>query len=159
MTNSKMTQRILKVKSALICLLTMLIWACVQPPYYTEHKIIDNDTWYRLDTVVVKVPNAPKDIRKDLTIGVRYTTKYEYKDFCIGIRLLDNKKLIKTDTLKFNFYSDKDIPEGNGAFYKEIQKKSSEISIKKDHNYEIQIYHIMRLDPILGVSNLTVNIE
>ena len=140
-------------------MLTSVVWACQTPPYYTQHTCIKDECWYNHDTVVFRTPKAERTANYDVVLNLRYTPTYKYKSISVAVKTYDNKKLVRTDTLSYKCFSDNDVAEGKGAYYKEQSAQLPQLQMHKGHIYTMKIYHIMRLDPLNGISNISINIE
>lgn len=153
----------------------LLISACGKSHYYIGHSDIEDECWSSKDTLSFEVPgdlfdDAPRT--RMLTANVRFTDAYKYRKISLGVKVYKkvqvnidkNKKkeksvLVKTDTLHFELYDEKGQINGSGSTFIESKDESFEFELEPYVPHTIKVFHLMRLDPLDGISNVVVRID
>lgn len=150
------------LKYALLLFTLLTISSCGRGPYFIAHSDINEDGWNSRDTCVFELPVDSDDCypyTKILTASVRYTDLYKYRNLCIGVQVYDEKKLVRTDTLDFELYKPNGENNGNGANFFESEELFYDVEICSKTPHLIKVYHIMRLDPLVGITNVVVQLD
>lgn len=147
--------------AALVCCLAMIVCSCKDNVFFTAHHHFDESLWYSEDTIRIPIQqfltykSGQKQKEIQLNIGIRYTDKYKYRTLYIETQISDTSKVIGCDTLQFLF-SDKG--EDGFRFRKQTQQL---LRILPDsiRTYTLSITHIMKQDPLEGITDLMVGCE
>lgn len=142
-----------------------LLCACSGSPCLSGYSHVDINSWYADDTVVMNVQSADTSLHQavetvmDMRVGVRFTEQYKYRNLALEVQLICDGTLAKRDTVLFETYNDKDKANGRGLLYHDMEKNLSSVSIDPSRKYDVRIRHIMRQNPLSGISEVSVVLE
>ncbi len=151
------------VRIVLSFLVVFVLSACNNNVYYTGYSDIPDGRWDSRDTLVFDVPDEPNDdtsrIPKTLAAIVRYTDAYKYRKITIGVDFCSKDgQVISKDTLTFELFNKNGESNGTGTVYLESEEKSFDVKMTPYSPKLIRVYHMMRLDPLEGISNVVVSL-
>ncbi len=139
--------------------LMVTVWSCNKMPYYAQYSNLEQQTWDSRDTLLFELHDADTTALQHLSLGVRVTEDYHYRKLTLGIDVYDNGKRLSHDVVPFELFTKKGERNGDGVVYTEAEHDVRPLSIQKGHTYRFKVYHIMRLDPLHGVSNVFIQIS
>ncbi len=143
----------------LLCVFSFSVISCQKAPVYTAYKDLNASMWYGSDTVLFSMPKYIGDIDGELSLGVRYTSEYEYRNLALCMSLYEDKILVRRDTLRYVLFSDCDEAVGSGAYFRDEQLNVGQVTMRHGHRYSVRVHHLMRKDPIVGIKNIFVNFK
>ncbi len=147
------------LRFVLSVLLTFMIWSCNRMPYYAQYVNLERQTWDSHDTLRFELHEADTTVLQHLSLGVRATGAYEYRKLNVGIEVFDKGKVCHKDVLSYELYDADGERKGDGTIYSENERYVCPLQIKKGHTYTFKVYHLMRLDPLVGISNVFIQIS
>lgn len=142
-----------------------LLCACNGSPCLSDYSHVDIDGWYADDTVLMNVQRADTSIHNAIEkemamrVGVRFTELYEYRNLALEVQLLCNDAVAQRDTVYYTLYNNKDRANGRGLLYHDVEMEVSTVSIDPSKKYDVSIRHIMRQNPLSGISEVSVVLE
>ena len=140
-------------------LLVAMMWSCNKMPYYAQYANIENQHWDSRDTLLFELHDADTTVLQHLSLGVRAIDAYKYRKLNLGIDVYDNGKKCSSNVIAYELFSERGIRKGDGVVYSENEKYVRSLNIVKGHTYRFKVYHLMRLDPIDGISNVYIQIS
>lgn len=134
---------------------------------FIASTVVDTERWYMDDTAVFEMPaSVDEDAEphiQSLSASVRFTEAYQYGNLSLGVKVYKNDEiktqLVKTDTLNFDLFKENGDDNGAGSVFLESKQSSLDIEIDPSASYTIKVYHIMRLDPISGITNVMIQVS
>jgi len=146
-------------------LLGMLLCSCQGSPGFSNYSTVDREGWYREDTVVLPVWQ-PDPLRRagleqqlDLTVCVRYTDEYRYRNLALLMEMVSDRELVVRDTLRFSMFDENDYVQGRGLGRYSQTVHSARVALQPDRPYEVRITHLMRLNPVRGVTDISFSLD
>lgn len=142
-------------------LLSMLcIASCSGNPFFVCTESVPTKGWYASDTIVIPINcNAPHLSAEDFNrphnihVGVRTNAAYAYGNLSILVELTRRDKVICRDTLRVT------PTEEHTLFQNHPTLDIPNVRLSQFYPYAIRVTHLMRLNPLLGVSDVRVEIE
>ena len=150
------------LRIALSLLVVFVLCAC-NNTYFTSYADLPEGKWDSRDTLVFEVPGDPindtRVVKKTLAARVRYTNAYKYRKVSLGVDFCsEDGKVIKKDTLTFELFDKNGGRNGNGTVYLESEEKSFDVEMTPSSSNVLRVYHLMRLDPLEGISNVVISL-
>lgn len=138
----------------------LLLAACHDNTMYMKYKSVDAREWHAHDTLVYKLPEIENDMNVSVTVGVRTLQSFKYDNLAVVAKLYEGKHLISQDTVNYIILDKNGENIGTGFPYAEhFRNISHRYALKAKKKYKIKLTHIMRLDPLDGVSDVGITIE
>ena len=128
-------------------------------PYYAQYVDLEGQTWDSRDTLRFEMYEADTTGIRHLSLGIRATDAYEYRKLNVGIKVFDNGKVCHKDVLSYELYDADGERKGDGTIYSENERYVCPLHITKGHTYTFKVYHLMRLDPLVGISNVYIQVK
>lgn len=138
-----------------------LFCSCQERPLFSGYAHVDRTGWYSEDTVVMEVQKADTTRRKapeqlvNLSVGIRYTTEYEYRDFSLLVELVSGQRVVARDTVLFHLFDDENRALGRGLERFDQVQPSLQVRLKSDKPYVVRMTHLMRLNPVQGITEVS----
>lgn len=138
----------------------MIITSCQDSPFFIEYTPVDTSGWDSHDYQRYCIGSSPTDRTASFTVGVRTTPLYPHTNISLRVRLFEQGRVVMTDTVHFNL-------EGRDhlSLSQALPLSTHELPLhktyplKKDSIYRLRIYHIMRLDPLPGISDVGITVR
>lgn len=132
----------------LMCGVSMLLMAaCEDGLYYTEYKELSPCEWDSRDTLVFEIPVSERDVDADVTFGVRYTSKFNYREMVVGVEQLCDGHAVAVTPVNIQMYEG-DRASGDGMLVKCSYSQPLRLRMKAGHRYVFRLKHRMRLNPL-----------
>lgn len=138
----------------------MCIASCSSNPFFVCTENIPTEGWYSSDTIVIPIdcraPHLSQDdfsTLHDIHFGIRTTATYAYRNLDVLVELAKNTKIIHRDTLSVT------TSQQHNLFPNHAGLTIPGIKFSQRHNYSLRVSHLMRLDPLPGVSDIRIEIE
>lgn len=140
----------------LLWLTLLMLTACKDNVYFSAVSHLDNNQWYREDTLNMDVGQSnlyermPGDSIVCLNIGIRYTDSYRFQKLYMEVELCDSTEMLRRDTMEF------DIPAngGEGFRYREQMKEFCSFVPHDSIGYKLRVSHIMTQNPLEGICDI-----
>lgn len=133
--------------------------SCQDSLFYSEYKDIPNAQWDSRDTIIFQLPNTEYPLDATLLVCVRTRQGSDYKKVVLSVEHLCDDTLLSADTLHLALYDSKGLPLGQAFPFSNYSSRSLPIHVVKDAHHTIRITHIMRQNPLDGVSDVGVFVE
>lgn len=142
----------------------LLLASCIDTPYFAYNSDIPVEGWYARDTIVIPIqPTTPNTHEQDthtIKVGIRNTHEYAYQSLYLLVETVEGEKILSRDTISFNISDIKGRNTGTGVAYRSHTTKTIRNQrFHPDSTHTLRISHIMRMDPIAGISNICVEVE
>ena len=147
------------IKLVLFVVFVSMMWSCKKMPYYAQYADVENQVWDRRDTLLFELHKADTTAFQHLNIGVRATDMYKYRKLSLGVEVYDNGKKLSRNVVHYELFSERGLRKGDGVIYFDSEQHVCPINIVKGHTYRFKVYHLMRLDPIVGICNVFVQVS
>lgn len=133
-----------------------LLVACYDGLLFSDYKSVDAQSWYASDTLVFKLPKVEEDATRDVNVKLRALQTYSYSNMALAVHLVEGQKTVSVDTVRFTIYDKEGKATGAGFPFIEYSSIIKDVHFKADKAYKIKIIHVMRLDPIEGISQVGI---
>ncbi len=141
----------------MLCL--TLLMACQDNLYYALYQDMPKHQWDSNDSLCFSIPPTEQDLDVAVTLGVRTTTSFQYKDIVVRAELLDGDSVISTTPMTLMLYNNKDESSSQGVFVTENYSKPQSLHMRANHNYTLRVAHLMRLNPLEEVQSVGIIVE
>ena len=137
-----------------------MLCSCQDSPRFSAYGQVDRDAWYSEDTVVMPVQQMDEllcgksNLDVEVLLGIRYTADYRYRNLSLLWELTDEGRVVARDTVHFSLYNNVGKSQGRGFVFYDTVQPSRRVSLKAGRNYEMRVTHLMRLNPIEGVTDV-----
>lgn len=145
-------------------LLGLLPFSCQDSPVFSNYRAIDKEAWYREDTIVMPVGqpvgecHGQGEQQLDMTVCVRYTDAFRYRNLSLLLEWVSEQRVVARDTLQFSMFNERDGVLGNG-FGRYARTVRSMVALPLDKPYEVRIAHLMRLNPLCGITDVSFSLD
>lgn len=136
----------------------VLFTSCEDNLYYTLYQDLPRTEWDSKEPLNFCIPPAENTLDVAVTLGVRTTTKFRYKDIVARAELLDGDSVISSVPLNITLYQGEGATR-EGIFIKENYSKSQSLHMQAHHNYTLRVTHLMRLNPLDEVQSVGIIVE
>lgn len=137
----------------------LLMGACQDSPMFMKYSSVDVQGWHSGDAVTFRLPEVEDSAQYCVKIHVRTLQNYRYDNLSLVARLKDGKKVLSVDTVNYSILDVNGDSRGIGFPYVEQEMSlPHKYTIKPKKKYKVVITHVMRLDPLDGVSEVGVTI-
>lgn len=133
--------------------------ACQDSPFFMQYKKVDVAEWHTRDSVVFRLPETTDSTSYGVKVHVRAIQNFKYDNLALVVKLKEGKKTISTDTVRYTMLDENGESYGTGFPYVEHEANlKGRYILSPDKKYRIKVTHIMRLDPLNGISDIGVTI-
>ena len=145
--------------TAILCVL--LLCSCKDNVYFTAHHHFEQSVWYSEDTIKIPVAQfltyeqIDSGTVMNLSISLRHSDKYKYRTLYVEAVLTDTTGTVRQDTLRFDISA----RGGDGFRYRTQVKEWTQFVPLDSNRYTISITHIMKQNPLEGISDLIVGCD
>lgn len=142
----------------------LLLFSCQDSPVFSNYHAIDKEAWYREDTIVMPVEQPVGECHSqgeqllDLAVCVRYTDAFRYRNLSLLVEWVSERQVVVRDTLQFSMFDERDDVLGNG-FGRYARTIRSTVALPLDKPYEVRIAHLMRLNPVRGITDVSFSLD
>lgn len=144
----------------------ILLASCSGNPFFVQTTSLPTEGWNAADTVVIPIDCNAAQLtaddfchEHDIHIGVRTTATYKYQNLSLLVELTRDKHVIRRDTLSIsNTENQKDDNTGR-AFINHPTLSIPGVKLSPLHSYSIRATHLMRLNPLPGITDIRVEVE
>ena len=145
-------ERLKLVNKLLLPLVLLLITSCTGHNRFHSYLPVNKDGWKRTDTLYFHaVPIDTKKDRMEISLGIRHTHRYPYRDIWLAIG---------QDTLHINLADEQGRWKGKGIGDMRLVQQEASISLTDtDSCGTIRIHHIMQHDPLPGISDIGIEVR
>ena len=140
----------------ILCL--TLLTACGDNLYYTLYQDMPKKEWDSNEPLYFSIPPTEQEMDVAVTLGVRTTTLFRYKDIVARAELLDNDSVISSLPLNITLYQGEGTTE-KGILMHENYSKPQALHMQPNHNYALRVTHLMRLNPLEEVQSVGILVE
>jgi len=140
----------------ILCL--TLLTACEDSLYYTLYQDMPEQQWDSNEPLYFNIPPTEQEMDVAVTLGVRTTTLFRYKDIVARAELLDNDSVISSIPLNITLYQGEGTIE-EGLLMRENYSKPQALHMQANHNYALRVTHLMRLNPLEEVQSVGIIVE
>lgn len=136
----------------ILCLLILfLAHSCQENTYYHTYQPVDSTGWNKHDTLFYPLPASIDHESYQVEIGVRHKDSYPYRDLWLTVNH-DTLHLYLADST--GYWTGKGI--GNLRLFTQDINLSNAF---KDSIQDICITHIMSENPLVGISDIGIQIK
>lgn len=143
---------------ALLSLLLLLLSACQELPYHTEYRDLPQQQWDGRDTLLFPLPTPEQDRDLNLTLAVRTTNRFAYREIDAQMQLLCDGKPLSTTSVPIIIHNDT-TPQGTGLVTHEVHSHPIALHLQANHHYAVSIRHHMRLNPLDHTPSIGIIVE
>lgn len=137
----------------------LLFTACQDMPFFTEYKSVDTQGWYATDVFVYKLPEVEENAQCNAKVCVRALQNYEYDNLALVVRMYEGKKEVSVDSVYLKLFDENGVSTGIGFPHTEYSCDIKSKQLKPGKKYKFKISHIMRLDPLQGISEVGIELK
>ena len=145
-------ERLKQANKLLFPLVLLLITSCTGHNRFHSYLPVNKDGWKRTDTLCFHA--VPIDTNRNcmkISLGIRHTHKYPYRDIWLSIG---------KDTLHIDLADEQGRWKGKGIGDMRLVQQEASISLTDmDSCGTIRIHHIMRHDPLPGISDIGIEVH
>ena len=145
-------ERLKLANKLLFPLVLLLITSCTGHNRFHSYLPVNKDGWKRTDTLCFHA--VPIDTNRncmEISLGIRHTHKYPYRDIYVSIG---------KDTLHIDLADEQGRWKGKGIGDMRLVQQEASISLTDmDSCGTIRIHHIMRHDPLPGISDIGIEVH
>lgn len=141
----------------LLCL--TLLTACEDNLYYTLYQDMPEHLWNSNDSLCFSIPPSEQDLDVAVTLGVRTTPSFRYKDIVARAELLDGDSVISSTPMTITLYNSGGEETAKGIIVKENYSKPQSLHMRANHHYTLRVSHLMRLNPLDEVQSVGIIVE
>ena len=145
-------ERLKQANKLLFPLVLLLITSCTGHNRFHSYLPVNKDGWKRTDTLCFHA--VPIDTNRncmEISLGIRHTHKYPYRDIWLSIG---------KDTLHIDLADEQGRWKGKGIGDMRLVQQEASISLTDmDSCGTIRIHHIMRHDPLPGISDIGIEVH
>jgi gliding motility-associated lipoprotein GldH len=136
------------------------ITACEQKHFYNEYKAVNTKAWNVIDTLTYIADIDDANAYYDILVSVRYQKDYEFSNLWLNI-INSYSDSIQPVRLEVPLFKKDGKPYGkvSGSLCTQTIPFQSKIKFPKAGKYRIKIVHLMRKDPLDGISDVGVIID
>ena len=147
----------LAVSIGLFCL--ALFTACQDNLYYTLYQDMPQHQWDSNDSLYFSIPPTEQDLDVAITLGVRTTSSFRYKDIVARAELLDGDSIISSTPMNITLYNNDGEGTAGGILVTENYSKPQALHMRANHHYTLRVTHLMRLNPLDEVQSVGILVE
>lgn len=149
-------------KQLIYILITLLFefTACEQKHFHSEYKAVNSKAWNVTDTLSYIVNIDDTNVNYNILVSVRYLKDYEFSNLWLNIKdTYSNKD--KPVRFEIPLFKKDGNPYGevSGSLCTQTMPFQSKVKFPKVGKYKIKIVHLMRKDPLDGISDVGVIID
>jgi gliding motility-associated lipoprotein GldH len=115
--------------------------------------------WDSNDSLCFSIPPAEQDLDVAVTLGVRTTPSFRYKDIVARAELLDGDSVISSTPMNITLYNGGGEETAKGMIVKENYSKPQSFHMRANHHYTLRVSHLMRLNPLDEVQSVGIIVE
>ncbi|MCM1311698.1 MAG: gliding motility lipoprotein GldH [Bacteroides sp.] len=130
----------------------LLLAMCQDSPFFHRFAKVDRDGWHSDSAAVFELPVYQKDCHANVDVWIRSTAEYTSESLTLVATAECGGNMVWRDTLSIHLYDDKGKCTGTGFPFTEYHIEAKALEIKADTNYTIRIRHIMRDNPVRGIT-------
>ena len=147
----------LAISIGLFCL--ALFTACQDHLYYTLYQDMPQNQWDSNDSLCFSIPPTEQDLDVAITLGVRTTSSFRYKDIVARAELLDGDSVISSIPMNIMLYNNQGEETSQGILMMENYSRPQAFHMQANHNYTMRVTHMMRLNPLDEVQSVGIIVE
>lgn len=142
----------------LLCL--ALLMSCMDSPIINKYVSVDAKGWLSTDTANIQIPPQKSATDANISLRVRTTEDYPYKDLHMRVTIKSNGKELSTTDTKINIYDENGENTGKGFPYAENGATEPILAkIEADSIYTVHITHLMETEELCGISDVGINVD
>ena len=149
--------RTLSIYIGMLCL--ALFTACQDNLYYTLYQDMPQRQWDSNDSLCFSIPLTEHDLDVAVTLGVRTTASFHYKDIVARAELLDGDSVISSTPMNITLYNNDGEGTSGGILVTENYSKPQALHMRANHHYTLRVTHLMRLNPLDEVQSVGIIVE
>ena len=147
-----------KISMGLLCLTSLM--SCMDSPIINKYVSVDSKGWQSTDTVNIEIPPQKSTSDANISLRVRTTEDYPYKDLHMRVTIKSNGKELSTADTKINIYDENGEAIGKGFPYAENGSTTPILmKLETDSNYTVCITHLMETVNLCGISDVGINVD
>lgn len=137
----------------------LLLTMCQDSPFFHRHIKTNREKWYADSPAVFELTECTETYQVNVDVWIRATAEYKYKTLALVATAECDEQTIWTDTLSILLYNDKGKSTGIGFPFTEYHTEAKPLPLQKGENYKIRIRHIMRDNPVRGVTDCGIRLS
>ena len=145
-----------------VCSIVVLLSSCMDMPYYSESKSIDERGWLSTDTIELSFTiSEPSDRFFNGLIDLRHNGDYPYSNLYLFIDITYPNNKHRIDTLECVLADNRGrwYGSGLGDMVSHRIEYLDEIQFPLKGDYQMRITHGMRRDPLEEITDLGLRLE
>ena len=157
-----MRKNILTINTGLLLWAVSLLFnSCYSDTQYYTYQKLPSNNWNRTDTLSFLLEKPLPTGKYQIEIGIRHSVQYAYCDLWLGVLTESDSLSMPTDTLHIEMASKQGQWKGDssGGLFQLVYPKNISINVEgKDSLRSVRIFHLMKDNPLKGVSNVGIRI-
>lgn len=127
---------------------------------YQKYKSFDSSVWPKDTMAVFSFDSEDTSAVYDVLVDIRNTDDYPYENFWLFANFVSPKGDIFSDTLNCKLADDNGRPVGSGigSVHNSSFVFLQNISFPRNGRYRFQLIHGMRVDSLVGISDIGIRI-
>ena len=141
--------------------IVVLLSSCMDMPYYSESKSVDESGWLSTDTIELNFTINEPSNRFNGSIDLRHNGDYPYSNLYLFIDITYPNSKHRVDTLECVLADNRGrwYGSGLGDMVSHRIEYLDEIQFPLEGNYHMRITHGMRRDPLEEIIDLGLRLE
>ena len=136
-----------------------ILTACQDNLYYTLYQDMPQQAWDSNDSLYFCIPPAEHDMDVAVTLGVRTTSLFRYKDIVARAELLDGEAVISSIPLNITLYNNSEKARQGRFLLNDNYSRLQSLHMQAHHHYTLRVTHLMRLNPLDEVTSVGIIVE
>ena len=136
----------------------LLLTSCGGRLYHTAYHNFSDSQWDNRDTLLFDLPPSDHDIDLALTLAVRTTKPFAYRDIVTQLDLIRDGRTLSSTPITINV-NDDPHPEGTGFLTRESHSTPYALHMEANHQYKLRVTHRMRLNPLEHTTSVGIIAE
>lgn len=138
---------------------TLSFTACQDSLLFHQYSSVEREGWRSDSPATFLVKDSTDGIDLQVCIELRHTKEYKFKNITLVATAETEEHTVWADTVSMELFKDNGKKTGTGMPYISNQIRAKDISLEKNQIYTFKIKHIMRCDPLEGVTDIGIKIS
>ena len=133
--------------------------ACQDHLYYSHYQDMPQRQWDSNDSLYFSIPPMEHEEDVAITLSVRTTASFRYKDIVVRAELLDGDSVISSIPMNIMLYNNRGEEASQGILVTENYSRPQAFHMRANHHYTMRVTHLMRLNPLEEVQSVGIIVE
>ena len=144
-----------------LVILILTLSSCFETPFYSDSSVVDKSGWHSSDTLVYNFNIQDSSARFNTQIDLSHTVSYPYSNLYLFIDIKFPNEKHRVDTIECVLADKRGkwYGKGLGDMVNHRIDYLDKIAFPLNGEYEVQITHGMRRDPLEEITDLGLRLE